>query len=62
MRTLDRSLSWRYIIIVTARKNKLVNKKHDKKDAATWIVAMSGFIAAIAALVSAIATLLMALK
>jgi hypothetical protein len=43
---------------VAARKNK----KDDKGNPVTWIVAISGLIAAIAALVSAITTLLVALK
>jgi hypothetical protein len=46
-----------------AEKKKDVEKKdNDDKKTATWLVAISGLIAAIAALVSAVATLLMALK
>jgi hypothetical protein len=41
---------------------KEVDKKDEKEKTATWIVAVSGLIAALAALVSAIATLIVALK
>jgi hypothetical protein len=37
-------------------------KKDRKERAATWIVAVSGLIAALAALISAVATLIMATK
>jgi hypothetical protein len=37
-------------------------KKEKKEDAATWIVAVSGLIAALTALISAIATLIMTMK
>jgi hypothetical protein len=37
-------------------------KKDRKEGAATWIVAVSGLIAALAALISAVATLIMAMK
>jgi hypothetical protein len=38
------------------------NKEEKRGNAATWIVAVSGLIAALAALISAIATLIMAMK
>jgi hypothetical protein len=44
-------------------KNSPRNRKKEKKErAATWIVAVSGLIAAFAALISAIATLIVAMK
>ncbi|MDR2096876.1 MAG: hypothetical protein LBP76_15340 [Treponema sp.] len=45
------------------KKEPLPLKNQEKKgNAATWIVAVSGLIAALAALISAIATLIMAMK
>jgi hypothetical protein len=47
-----------------ARKKELLQPKNKGKEgnAATWVVAVSGLIAALAALISAIATLVMAMK
>jgi hypothetical protein len=47
-----------------ARKKELPPPKNRGKEGntATWIVAVSGLIAALAALISAIATLIMAMK
>jgi hypothetical protein len=45
------------------KKEPLPPKKREKgTSTATWIVAVSGLIAALAALVSAVATLIMAMK
>jgi hypothetical protein len=43
-------------------RKKEVKKKDDQEKTATWIVAISGLFAALAALISAIATLIMAIK
>jgi hypothetical protein len=46
-----------------ARKKQPPEPEKERKErAATWIVAVSGLIAALAALISAIATLVMAMK
>jgi hypothetical protein len=47
-----------------ARKKELPSKDREERkgNTATWIVAVSGLIAALAALISAIATLIMAMK
>ncbi|MDR3324767.1 MAG: hypothetical protein LBS82_02090 [Spirochaetaceae bacterium] len=46
---------------MAADKKKLGKKKDDAGKAATWIVAISGLIAALAALISAITTLIVTL-
>jgi hypothetical protein len=45
-----------------ARKKGPPKTGDGKKNAATWVIAVSGLIAALAALVSAVATLIMAMK
>jgi hypothetical protein len=47
---------------MAGKKEPPAAKKDKKENAATWIVAVSGLIAALAALISAIATLIMAMK
>jgi hypothetical protein len=50
-----------YLIMAGKRDIKKKGGEREGK-AATWVVAVSGLIAALAALVSAIATLIMAMK
>jgi hypothetical protein len=47
-----------------ARKKEALSPRNKEKreNAASWLVAVSGLIAALAALISAIATLIMAMK
>jgi hypothetical protein len=49
-------------MVMAGKKRPLEPKKDRKEGTATWIVAVSGLIAALAALISAVATLIMAMK
>jgi hypothetical protein len=49
-------------LYIAGKKQPPELKKEKKEGVATWIVVVSGLIAALAALVSAIATLIMATK